>query len=68
MDEIVDAFPEKLLRPWATTARPTAPREAFSKLAEGLDSAIVRVVAARPGSIDSTRAVMDACKPALVSA
>ena len=34
---------------------------------EGLDIAIVRVVAARPGEA-SIRAVMEACKPALVPA
>lgn len=35
---------------------------AFRRLAEGLDTAIVRVVQARPG-IESVRAVMQACAP-----
>jgi alkanesulfonate monooxygenase SsuD/methylene tetrahydromethanopterin reductase-like flavin-dependent oxidoreductase (luciferase family) len=67
MDEILDAFPEKLLRHVGYYGPAAGAAEAFSKLAEGLDCAIVRVVNARPG-IDSTRAVMEACKPALVSA
>ena len=35
---------------------------AFRRLAEGLDTAIVRVVAARPGT-ESITAVMEACQP-----
>lgn len=38
---------------------------AFRRLSQGLDTAIVRVVAARPG-LDSVLAVMRACKPELV--
>lgn len=38
----------------------------FRRLAQGLDLAIVRVVAARPG-LDSVRAVMRACSPALTA-
>jgi alkanesulfonate monooxygenase SsuD/methylene tetrahydromethanopterin reductase-like flavin-dependent oxidoreductase (luciferase family) len=66
-DEVLDAFPEKLLRHVGYYGKAEGAAEAFSKLAQGLDCAIVRVVAARPG-VDSTRAVMEACKPALVSA
>ena len=39
--------------------------EAFRDLAHGLDTAIVRVVAARPGP-ESVQAVMEACRPGLV--
>jgi alkanesulfonate monooxygenase SsuD/methylene tetrahydromethanopterin reductase-like flavin-dependent oxidoreductase (luciferase family) len=67
MDDVLDAFPEKLLRDVGYYGPAAGAAQAFSKLAEGLDCAIVRVVAARPG-IDSTRAVMEACKPALVTA
>ena len=67
MEEILDAFPEKLLRHVGYYGPAAGAAEAFSKLAAGLDCAIVRVVAARPG-IDATRAVMEACKPALVTA
>ena len=38
---------------------------AFRRLAEGLDVAIVRVVAARPG-LASVLAVLQACRPELV--
>jgi hypothetical protein len=37
-------------------------RAHFTKLADGLDTAIVRVIGARPG-IDATRAVLEACAP-----
>ena len=39
---------------------------AFKRLSQGLDIAIVRVVAARPG-LDSILAVMRACRPELLS-
>jgi hypothetical protein len=66
LDEVLDAFPEKLLRHVGYYGKAAGVAEAFSKLAQGLDCAIVRVVAARPG-LESTRAVMEACKPALLS-
>lgn len=65
-DEVIDAFPEKLLRHVGYYGPAAGAAEAFSKLAVGLDCAIVRVVAARPG-IDSTRAVMEACQPSLIT-
>ncbi len=66
-EEVIDAFPEKLLRHVGYYGKAAGAAEAFSKLAQGLDCAIVRVVAARPG-IDSTRAVMEACQPSLLTA
>ena len=39
---------------------------AFSQLSKGLDTALVRVVAARPG-VDSVLATMKACRPELVA-
>lgn len=66
-EEVIDAFPEKLLRHVGYYGKADGAAQAFSKLAQGLDCAIVRVVAARPG-IDATRAVMEACRPALVTA
>jgi alkanesulfonate monooxygenase SsuD/methylene tetrahydromethanopterin reductase-like flavin-dependent oxidoreductase (luciferase family) len=65
-DEVLDAFPEKLLRHVGYYGKAEGAAAAFSKLARGLDCAIVRVVAARPG-IAATRAVMEACKPELVT-
>ena len=66
-DEVANAFPPALLKTVGYYGPAAGAAEAFAKLSEGLDIAIVRVVAARPG-VDSTRAVMEACKPALVRA
>ena len=65
--ELVEAFPEALLQSVGYFGSAAGAAPAFSRLAEGLDTAIVRVVAARPG-LDSVRAVMAACTPALVAA
>ncbi len=62
-DEIVDACPDELLRSVGYYGPAEGAREAFLELAEGLDTAIVRVVAARP-NLDAVRAVMTACAPA----
>jgi hypothetical protein len=62
-DELLDAFPDKLLKATGVYATPGNARDAFLALADGLDTAIVRVVAARPG-IESARAVMQDCAPA----
>ena len=66
-EAIVDAFPEALLRHVGYYGPAAGAPEAFKSFSKGLDTAIVRVVAARPG-VDSTRAVMEACKPASVNA
>ena len=61
-NELVDAFPQELLQQVGYYGSAAGAAEAFRRLAQGLDIAIVRVVAARPG-IDSVRAVMEACAP-----
>lgn len=61
-NEMVDAFPEEVLRAVGYYGPADGAAKAFRQLAEGLDTAIVRVVAARP-TIDSVRAVMQACAP-----
>ena len=61
-DEVADAFPPALLRTVGYYGSAQNAAAEFARLAEGLDIAIVRVVAARPG-IDSVRAVMQACAP-----
>jgi alkanesulfonate monooxygenase SsuD/methylene tetrahydromethanopterin reductase-like flavin-dependent oxidoreductase (luciferase family) len=66
-DEVVDAFPQELLRQVGYYGSAAGAAAAFGRLAEGLDTAIVRVIAARPG-IDATRAVMRACRPETVPA
>jgi 5,10-methylenetetrahydromethanopterin reductase len=63
-DELIDAFPDELLNAVGVYATPGTARERFLALAEGLDTAIVRVVASRPG-IDAVRAVLQDCAPAL---
>jgi 5,10-methylenetetrahydromethanopterin reductase len=63
--EIVDAFPEAMLRKVGYYGTPAGAAEAFRGVAQGLDIAVVRVVGARPG-IDSARAVIQACAAAIV--
>ena len=65
-DEVADAFPPEQLSRVGYFGAPDGAAEAFRSLAEGLDVAIVRVVAARPG-VDSVLAAMQACRPQLVS-
>ncbi|MCH8206615.1 MAG: LLM class flavin-dependent oxidoreductase [Chloroflexi bacterium] len=64
-DEVADAFPSELMRRVGYYGPAAGAAKAFRGLAEGLDTAIVRVVAAGPG-VESVQAVMDACRPALV--
>ena len=66
-DEVADAFPAEILQSVGYFGKADGAAAAFAQLAEGLDTAIVRVVAARRG-VDSTLAVMEACKPDAVRA
>ncbi|MCI0440989.1 MAG: LLM class flavin-dependent oxidoreductase [Chloroflexi bacterium] len=61
-DEVADAFPPEFLLKVGYFGKADGAAQAFKRLSEGLDIAIVRVVAARPG-IASVRAVMEACRP-----
>ena len=61
-DEVAEAFSPELLSTVGYYGKSEGAAEAFGKLSEGLDTAIVRVVAARPG-IESILAVMRACAP-----
>lgn len=63
--ELIDALPPELLRRVGYYGPAAGAAEAFRHLAQGLDIAIVRVVAARPG-IESVLAAMRACRPQLV--
>jgi alkanesulfonate monooxygenase SsuD/methylene tetrahydromethanopterin reductase-like flavin-dependent oxidoreductase (luciferase family) len=65
--EVADAFPPELLKLVGYFGTPDGAAGAFRRLSEGLDVAIVRVVAARPG-VDPVRAVLQACRPELVRA
>ena len=64
---MADAFPAEILQSVGYFGKADGAAAAFARLAEGLDTAIVRVVAARRG-VDSTLAVMEACKPEAVRA
>ena len=66
-DEVAEAFPADILQSVGYFGKADGAAAAFARLAEGLDTAIVRVVAARRG-VDSTLAVMEACKPETVRA
>jgi 5,10-methylenetetrahydromethanopterin reductase len=64
-DEVADAFPPELLKRVGYYGTPEEAAAAFQRLAEGLDVAIVRVVAARAG-MASVLAALRACSPELV--
>jgi len=61
-DELIDAFPIELARQVGYFGPASGAAAAFRRLAEGLDTAIVRVVRARP-TLESVVAVMEACAP-----
>ncbi len=61
-DEVAGAASEELLTRVGYYGDAAGARPAFAALADGLDTAIVRVVAARP-NLDAVRAVMQACAP-----
>ena len=61
-DEVAAAASEELLTRVGYYGSTSGAKAAFEALAEGLDTAIVRVVAAKPG-LESVRAVMRACAP-----
>ena len=60
--ELADAFPSDLLRRVGYFGPAADAGSSFRTLAQGLDTAIVRVVAARPG-VESVLATMRACQP-----
>jgi alkanesulfonate monooxygenase SsuD/methylene tetrahydromethanopterin reductase-like flavin-dependent oxidoreductase (luciferase family) len=65
-EELTDAFPVELAKLVGYFGPASGAASAFRQLADGLDTAIVRVVAARPG-LESITAVMEACRPANVT-
>ena len=65
--ELVDAFPVDLALQVGYFGPAAGAAAAFRRLAEGLDTAIVRVVAARPGQ-EAITAVMEACQPSNIPA
>lgn len=61
-DDLADAAPDDLLFAVGYYGRADGAAAAFRRLAVGLDTAIVRVVPARPG-LAAVRAVLEACAP-----
>ena len=66
-DEVAAAFSDQLLLAVGYYGRADGAAAAFKRLAQGLDTAIVRVVASGPG-LESVRAAMRSCAPAMVAA
>ena len=64
-DEVAKAFPAKVLRKVGYYGKAEGAARAFAQLSQGLDTALVRVVAARP-DVDSVLATMRACRPELM--
>ena len=62
-DELARLFPDELLRRVGYWGRPEGAREAFQRLAEGLDIAVVRLVPARRNDLAAARLAMTACAP-----
>lgn len=63
--KVAEAFSPELLQSVGYYGPAAGAAAAFRRLSQGLDTAIVRVVAARPG-LESVLAVMRACRPQLV--
>ncbi len=60
--ELIDMFPEDLLREVGYYGPAAGAAAALERLSAGLDLAIVRIVGVRPG-IEAARAVLTACRP-----
>lgn len=63
--ELVDLFPEELLREMGYYGPAAGAPAALARLSEGLDLAIVRVVGVRPG-MEAAKAVVRGCAPGAV--
>ena len=62
-DELARLFPAELLRRVGYWGPADGARSAFLRLAQGLDIAVVRPVAATRNDVNAVRAVMNACAP-----
>ncbi len=65
-DDVAEAFPAEVLRKVGYFGKAAGAAKAFAELSQGLDTALVRVVAARPG-VDPVLATMQACRPELIA-
>ena len=66
-DELIEHFPDELLRLVGYYGPAAGAAAAFAGLARGLDTAIVRVVPARPG-VEAVLEVLESCRPERVRA
>ena len=64
-DEVATTFSDKLLNDVGYYGSAVGAAPAFKRVSHGLDTAVVRVVASRPG-LEPILAVMRACRPELV--
>jgi alkanesulfonate monooxygenase SsuD/methylene tetrahydromethanopterin reductase-like flavin-dependent oxidoreductase (luciferase family) len=64
-DELARIFPDELLRRVGYWGKPEGAREAFLRLAQGLDIAVVRLVPARRNDLAAARLAFRACAPKL---
>jgi alkanesulfonate monooxygenase SsuD/methylene tetrahydromethanopterin reductase-like flavin-dependent oxidoreductase (luciferase family) len=64
VEEQVEAFPKEMCLAVGYFGKPEGAAEHFRKLAQGLDIALVRIVASKPG-MNAARAVINACAPAI---
>src|SRR5256885_10119587 len=64
-DELARIFPDELLRRVGYWGKPEGARDAFLRLAEGLDIAVVRLVPARRNDLAAARFALRACAPKL---
>ncbi len=62
-DELARQFPDELLRRVGYWGKPEEARDAFLRLAEGLDIGVVRLVPARRNDVDAARLAYRACAP-----
>jgi len=62
-DELARIFPDELLRRVGYWGKPGGARDAFLRLAGGLDIAVVRLVPARRNDLAAARFAFRACAP-----
>jgi alkanesulfonate monooxygenase SsuD/methylene tetrahydromethanopterin reductase-like flavin-dependent oxidoreductase (luciferase family) len=61
-EQIIEAFPQRMLRGLGYFGPASGAAEAVRRQVAGADTAVVRVVASRPG-VDAIQAILEACRP-----
>ncbi len=62
-EQVIEAFPEQMLRGLGYYGPASGAMEAVQRLAAGADTIVVRLVPSGPG-LEPIRAILDACQPA----